>query len=77
MKSDIGSNGCICYKVELPTKNYPYTPKQFVAYQPDCPSKGHGLFKRAGVDKKKKLPTSFVPQSAAAIDLGFDILLEG
>mgnify|MGYP001598132183 CR=1 FL=1 len=77
MKTNIGAAGCTCYRVDLPSKNYPYAPKTFIAYQPDCPITGHGLFKRAGSTRKQKLPTTFLAKGVPTIDLGIDFILEG
>lgn len=67
--------GCTCSTKTLPSKNYPYTPKSFVLYQPDCPIAGHGIFKRASTKVKKSLPTNFKIPSAEFANFDLSVLL--
>ncbi len=67
--------GCTCSIKSLPTKNFPYTPKNFILYQPDCPINGHGIFKRAGVKKKTPQPVNFKIPSAEYVNIDLTTLL--
>lgn len=67
--------GCTCTILELPSKNHPYPIKKFIAYQPDCPVRGHGIFKRAGADRRRSLPTSFKVENSTSVNINLGNLL--
>ena len=69
--------GCTCSVKELPTKNFPYTPRNFVLYQPDCPVNGHGLFKRAVAKKKKAMSVNFKLPTPDYVNLDMGDMFNG